>query len=135
MDTGNEGKDRGSSSYFAERLWLAIRGSGLSYREIASRASDHLPDGARISDISVWAYATGRRFPHRMEHVSAIAAVLGLSSSDLMDQSRSADQTPIVQDLGDGRARLRLDMVLPSETVLAIVDLLAGGLESERRSA
>lgn len=135
MDTGNETRDRRSSSTFAERLWLAIRCSGLSFREIARRAQVHLPEGMRISDVSVWAYAKGHRFPHRLEHVSAIAAALGLSYSDLMDLSRSADQTPVVQDLGDGRARLRLDVVLPSATALAIVDVLAGGLESEQRSA
>lgn len=130
---GGRGTGRDSPGPLERRLWEAIRHSGLSYREVARRAQSRLPDGMRISDISVWACATGHRRPHRLEHVVAIAQALDLSLFALTSVSRPADRTRIVEDLGDGRARLRLDVdvTLPVATVLAIIELLEGEQEGE----
>lgn len=124
-------QDPTARGLFAQRLRLAIERSGFSYREVAYRAQSHLPEGMRISDISVWAYATGHRFPHRAEHIAAIAAALELTPGDLTTLPGTAGQTCVVECLADGQARLRLivDVTLSSATALAIVDLLAEGQE------
>ena len=131
---------------FAQRLWLAIKRSGLTYKETARRAQEHLPPGMRISDVSVWSYAKGRSLPRRMTHIEALSKVLGLDAQDLLATEEGADRqaaperpaaaappdfTPQihVEDLGNGRAFLRLQQELPWATALAILRLVKGDPE------
>lgn len=125
---------------FAQRLWQAIKRSGLTYKETARRAQEHLPPGMRISDVSVWSYAKGRSLPRRMTHVEALGRVLGVETQDLLGSAEmqaptaaaanaaeeSASAGVHVDDLGDGRAMLRIAMPAPWHVALEVLRLLKG---------
>lgn len=118
---------------FAERLWSAIKRSGLTYKETARRAQEHLPPGARISDVSVWSYAKGRSLPRRMTHVEALSKVLGIDTDELLttqahtprgSEAGNGTQEVQVEDLGDGRAFLRIAQPLPWQVAVEILRLV-----------
>jgi transcriptional regulator with XRE-family HTH domain len=121
---------------FAQRLWQAIKRSGLTYKETARRAQEHLPPGMRISDVSVWSYAKGRSLPRRMTHVEALGRVLGVDTQELLGTSElsaptgSAEEAGFsgvhVDDLGNGRAMLRIAMPAPWPVALEVLQLLKG---------
>jgi hypothetical protein len=123
---------------FAERLWSAIKRSGLTYKETARRAQEHLPVGARISDVSVWSYAKGRSLPRRMTHVEALGKVLGMDTQELLgseDQAaREGGDRPEpnlppevhVEDLGGGFALLRINQQVSWPVALEILRLVKG---------
>lgn len=130
---------------FAQRLWLAIKRSGLTYKETARRAQEHLPPGMRISDVSVWSYAKGRSLPRRMTHVEALGRVLGVETQELLGSgdlqsphgtgaAEEAFSGVHVDDLGDGRAMLRISMPAPWHVALEVLQLLKGH-ESESGDA
>ena len=121
---------------FAERLWSAIKRSGLTYKETARRAQEHLPPGARISDVSVWSYAKGRSLPRRMTHVEALSKVLGIDTDELLTTepyaprgAEGGDEVREIQveDLGDGRAFLRIAQPLPWQVAVEILRLVKAG--------
>jgi hypothetical protein len=151
------GKGRGRSAIvqidrkaFAERLSRAIRESRLSYLETARRAQKYLPNGATISDASVWSYAKGRTLPRRMAHVEALARVLGFSAREVIESDglapapysgedvpgpeakgaeagRGAPTEPDaleVVDVGGGRARITIRRQLPWQLAIEILDLV-----------
>lgn len=120
---------------FAQRLWQAIKRSGLTYKETARRAQEHLPPGMRISDVSVWSYAKGRSLPRRMTHVEALGRVLGVDTQELLGASEltapaaGAEESFTgvhVDDLGNGRAMLRIAMPAPWPVALEVLQLLKG---------
>ncbi|WP_372425455.1 hypothetical protein [Salinarimonas chemoclinalis] len=120
---------------FAHRLWQAIKRSGLTYRETARLAQERLPAGMRISDVSVWSYAKGRSLPRRMAQIEALAEVLGVGVNDLVEEVDSmrapapacaARSGTRLEDLGDGRARLVVDLALPWDRAIAALRLLKG---------
>ncbi|WP_029029582.1 hypothetical protein [Salinarimonas rosea] len=122
---------------FSQRLWQAIKRSGLTYKETARRAQEHLPPGMRISDVSVWSYAKGRSLPRRMTHVEALGRVLGVETQDLLGSvdlqgpaASAAEEATVsgvhVEDLGDGRARLKIAMAAPWPVALEVLRLLKG---------
>ncbi|MCG6121379.1 MAG: hypothetical protein MEP57_01530 [Microvirga sp.] len=123
---------------FADRLWSAIKRSGLTYKETARRAQEHLPPGVRISDVSVWSYAKGRSLPRRMTHVEALGKVLGIDTQELIGEnayddasaevaanSRS-DRAIEVEDLGNGDAFLRINQALPWPVAVEVLRLIKG---------
>lgn len=123
---------------FAERLWSAIKRSGLTYKETARRAQEHLPPGARISDVSVWSYAKGRSLPRRMTHVEALSKVLGLETDELVapnprmvrqsDTALAGDEYPDIhiEDLGDGKAFVRIAQPVPWNVAVEVLRLIKG---------
>lgn len=121
---------------FSQRLWQAIKRSGLTYKETARRAQEHLPPGMRISDVSVWSYAKGRSLPRRMTHVEALGRVLGVDTQDLLGSPELSGPAPgadmpagtgvHVDDLGDGRAMLKIAMPAPWPVALEVLRLLKG---------
>jgi transcriptional regulator with XRE-family HTH domain len=124
---------------FAERLWSAIKRSGLTYKETARRAQEHLPPGARISDVSVWSYAKGRSLPRRMTHVEALGKVLGIETQELLGSEEHAAtregleaiETPYppevhVEDLGGGYALIRINQQVPWPVALEVLRLVKG---------
>jgi len=124
---------------FAERLWSAIKRSGLTYKETARRAQEHLPPGARISDVSVWSYAKGRSLPRRMTHVEALGKVLGIDTQDLLgSEEQAASQEGAeraepnvspevhVEDLGGGYALVRINQQVLWPVALEILRLVKG---------
>jgi transcriptional regulator with XRE-family HTH domain len=128
---------------FAERLWSAIKRSGLTYKETARRAQEHLPPGARISDVSVWSYAKGRSLPRRMTHVEALSKVLGLETEELVSSNpRIARHTDAgaggedypdihIEDLGDGNAFVRIAQPVPWSVAVEVLRLIKGAGEDE----
>ena len=124
---------------FAERLWSAIKRSGLTYKETARRAQEHLPPGARISDVSVWSYAKGRSLPRRMTHVEALGKVLGIDTRELLGpEERAAAREGVeqpevafppevhVEDLGSGQALIRINQQVSWPVALEILRLVKG---------
>jgi len=123
---------------FADRLWTAIKRSGLTYKETARRAQEHLPPGARISDVSVWSYAKGRSLPRRMTHVEALSKVLGLETDELVapnprmvrqsDTALADDEYPDIhiEDLGDGKAFVRIAQPVPWNVAVEVLRLIKG---------
>lgn len=128
------------SEKFAEVLWAAIKKQGLTYRETALRAREHLPPGSKLSDVSVWSYAQGRSLPRRRENIDALEKALGVDPGVLLalhEGVTSARQDAIgdeahdeltpnleVADLGDGSAHLRATMVVSWPTALRILERL-----------
>jgi transcriptional regulator with XRE-family HTH domain len=124
---------------FAERLWSAIKRSGLTYKETARRAQEHLPAGARISDVSVWSYAKGRSLPRRMTHVEALGKVLGIDTRELLGSEERSNlregaevsETTVlpevhVEDLGGGQALVRINQQVSWPVALEILRLVKG---------
>ncbi|WP_349370942.1 hypothetical protein [Salinarimonas sp.] len=118
---------------FAHRLWQAIKRSGLTYREAARLAQAHLPPGQRLSDVSVWSYAKGRSLPRRMAQIEALAKVLEVEVSDLVEETSSMRATRpsgstgmTIVDLGDGRARIVADIEAPWPVAIEALRLLRG---------
>ncbi len=140
---------------FAGRLRGAMLASRWSYRETARRARKFLPNGATISDASVWSYAKGRTLPRRMAHVKALARVLGFSIRGILEpvgpavapgsderaaaqesaEERDPDAAPgapmgveslHVVDAGDGRAIITIRQRLPWQLAIEILDLVKG---------
>lgn len=120
---------------FSQRLWQAIKRSGLTYKETARRAQEHLPPGMRISDVSVWSYAKGRSLPRRMTHVEALGRVLGVDTHELLGSADlvapgTTEEAQVrgvtVDDIGDGRAMLRIAMPVPWPLALEVLRLLKG---------
>ncbi|GGK20070.1 hypothetical protein [Salinarimonas ramus] len=115
---------------FAHRLWQAIKRSGLTYRETARRAQEHLPTGLRMSDVSVWSYAKGRSLPRRMAQIEALAQVLDVAVSDLVeeiDPLRAAQKTTArIEDLGHGRARIEINQEVSWDVAMSVLKLLRG---------
>lgn len=124
---------------FAERLWSAIKRSGLTYKETARRAQEHLPPGARISDVSVWSYAKGRSLPRRMTHVEALGKVLGIETQELLgSEEHAASREGLenvettyppevhVEDLGGGYALIRINQQVPWPVALEVLRLVKG---------
>jgi transcriptional regulator with XRE-family HTH domain len=129
---------------FAERLWSAIKRSGLTYKETARRAQEHLPPGARISDVSVWSYAKGRSLPRRMTHVEALGKVLGIDTRELLgpedrgsareggEPAETAFPPEVhVEDLGGGQALIRINQQVSWPVALEILRLVKGAESGE----
>lgn len=129
---------------FAYNLWQAIKCRGLTYREAARRARPHLPQGVRLSDVSVWSYAKGRSVPRRLDCVAALARALdmplaALTGGDIGESGAGAPGVAI-EERGAGRVRLAVDLETTWQTALAVVRLLEGdgartGLETSGKAA
>lgn len=131
---------------FADRLWSAIKRSGLTYKETARRAQEHLPPGSRISDVSVWSYAKGRSLPRRMTHVEALGKVLGIDAQELIGEGAPesgsdagaaalVDRPVEVEDIGDGLAFLRVNQALPWSVAVEVLRLVKGAQEPADEAA
>jgi hypothetical protein len=128
------------SEKFAEVLWAAIKTQGLTYRETALRAREHLPPGSKLSDVSVWSYAQGRSLPRRRENIDALEKALGVepgvllalhegvtgSRQDPTEEHTNGIFTPNLEvvDLGDGTAQLIALQIVPWPVALKILERL-----------
>ncbi|HSP26059.1 MAG TPA: hypothetical protein VLQ65_12880 [Saliniramus sp.] len=128
------------SEKFAEVLWTAIKKQGLTYRETALRAREHLPPGSKLSDVSVWSYAQGRSLPRRRENINALEKALGVDPGvllalhegvgaarhDAIEDQASELLAPNLEvaDLGDGTAQLRATLVVSWPLALKILERL-----------
>jgi hypothetical protein len=124
----------------AERLASAIRANGWTYAVAAKQVRKHLPEDTRFSSVSLWSYATGRTIPRRTSYIEAIEAAFdvppnGLSGDDDTRERSPGRQTPVgapetasrstvLYDTGDGRMRLKIDMVVSWQTALKIFSIL-----------
>lgn len=120
---------------FAYNLWQAIKCRGLTYREAARRAQPHLPQGVRLSDVSVWSYAKGRSVPRRLDCVAALARALDMPLAALTGidaresgaaESGTGERGVRIEERGGGRVRLSVDLETSWQTALAVLRLLEG---------
>src|SRR3712207_4642887 len=122
----------------AARLQAALEQQELTYEEAARRVREHLPSTARLSNVSLWQYANGKAYPRRRSLLTAIGQALSIPVSYLMasgpaegeDESpaqSSGDSQIRVEDLGDGRASLAINLVVAWPTAVRILAYLTGG--------
>ncbi len=125
---------------FARRLNGEMERRKWTLATLLREAEPHLPEGFKLSHSHLWHYLRGKALPHQ-----EIRRVLSLALGTDLDQpeaaqAKGAPPTPspmgetsatklLLEDLGGGRARLRLDQEMPWPTVLRIVELIRGQVQ------
>jgi hypothetical protein len=122
----------------------AIRSKGLTFVEAAERAKRHLPDGSRLSHVSVWSYATGRATPKRLTYIEAIEKAVGVGPHGLSGESSNGASPPeehsedpagpsdapevilVVDDVNSDQAHIKLQLSVPWPVALQILEVLKG---------
>lgn len=122
---------------FAEAVHLAIKRSGLTYRQAAMKLKPHLPQGVLISDVSLWSYAKGRARPRRIDVVKAISCAFDISLEELIvmnKRRREESQEISIRDLNNGKAFISVKLTLPMSIAEKVHSVLAD-LEQAEASA
>jgi transcriptional regulator with XRE-family HTH domain len=125
---------------FARRLNEEMERRKWTLATLLREAGPHLPEGFKLSHSHLWHYLRGKALPHQ-EIRRALSLALGTDlDQPQAAQDKSALPTPtptgetpatklLLEDLGGGRARLRLDQEIPWPTVLRIVELIRGQVQ------
>jgi hypothetical protein len=115
---------------FGERLAAAIEAKGWTLARAAREISRHLPPGEVFNPVNLSHYIHGRSFP-RPKYRAAIIRALDLDEFAEVAERRPF-RTPVkhdspeivVQDMGNGTARVQIDQVLPWPEALRLLELL-----------
>lgn len=120
---------------FARNLRTAMNQRGLTQAALVERAQVHAPKTHPISRSNVSEYRNGKKMPGPVR-LNAIVKALGVEIGDLVPVSASRTRTPLpshidepashteIIDQGHGKARLRLDRVIPWEAVPEVMAIL-----------
>lgn len=119
---------------FARRLQDRMIRKGWNQTELARRAKDHLPDGARMERDIISNYIRGRALPS-VNNLRAICGALGCEPVDLLPPDmvpvgfRSPPHAPLreFKDMGDGNVWLSINQAVPFDVALKIMELLRVG--------
>lgn len=114
----------------ARRLKEAMDERDWTSTDLVHAASEHLPSSTKLSTAHLWHYLNGRALP-RDEVLQALLKALSLDLEDverdaavLRSSSREPTSDLVVEDLGDGFARIRLDQRLPWAIVVQVLKLI-----------
>lgn len=122
---------------FASRLRRHLLKKGWSQTDLANAAAKKMPD-KKFGRYLISGYVNAQYLPHSL-NLEAIAAALDISPDELIPQGgtnlpKRGEATP-PQDLrvlGDGRASLRINQVVPMDVALKILQLLNETSKRER---
>ena len=113
---------------FARRLQRAMDEKGWNQVELATRASQFMPEGKSIGRDSMSYYIAAKSFP-TSARLHALAKALGMKPEDLRP-SRGVKQagSPAVEvrETEDGNAWLRVNQQVNWSTATKVLDLLKG---------
>ncbi len=120
---------------FARRLNEEVDRRKWTLATLLREATPHLPEGFKLSHSHLWHYLRGKALPHP-EIRRALSIALGTD----LDRPEAEPSLPapagepqgsvlLLEDLGGGRARLRLDQEMPWPQVLRIVELIRGQVQ------
>jgi transcriptional regulator with XRE-family HTH domain len=108
---------------------------GWNQAEFARQATLHMPKGSgrTIGRDSMGGYIKGRNVPDLIAQ-KAIAAALGVKPEKIFHPFLNGVDVmpripPQTEHFGDGTANIRINMILPSETVSKIIRLVEQGQE------
>ena len=118
---------------FSQRLRAEMERRKWTLATLLREAGPHLPEGFKLSHSHLWHYLRGKALPHE-EIRRALSLALG-TDLDRPEAAPAGRPVPaagggpqgsmlLLEDLGGGRARLRLDQEMPWPTVLRIVELI-----------
>lgn len=115
---------------FSERLSRAMMKRGWSQSDLARAAAKHSHNKKFGRDL-VSGYVRGKFLPHPL-HLDALAKTFGVPAEELMPSGnlpRRGDVTPPqdLRSLGDGRASLRINQIVPMDVALKILQVLNTG--------
>ena len=123
---------------FARRLNEEVDRRKWTLATLLREATPHLAEGFKLSHSHLWHYLRGKALPH-----DEIRRALSLALGTNLDRPEAEPAEPpvlapagepqgsvlLLEDLGGGRARLRLDQEMPWPTVLRIVELIRGEVQ------
>lgn len=91
----------------AERLAQAMMRKGWNYAHATREVRKHLPEDSKFSNVSIWAYATGRSTPRRLSYIEAIEAAFGVLPGGLSaaGEHRPDEEPAGAAHSGDDRSR------------------------------
>lgn len=119
--------DESARAAFGAKLDRILREKGWNQSDLARQASRHLPEGKKFRRDNVSNYVTGRALPSPLS-LDAMARALRMRPEDLLPERAATDRapdTPIgLSDAGGGQANLRLDVRLPWDVALKVLDLV-----------
>lgn len=116
---------------FAKRLQNAMADVGLNQSELARKAASYMPDGAFGRDL-ISHYVRGIAMPRDSIRLGALAKALGVEPSELIPRRHfpsveTKNAPPLdVQDVGAGKAWLRVNQRVDWNVALEILQLLKG---------
>jgi hypothetical protein len=125
---------------FARRLNEEMEQCKWTLATLLREATPHLPEGFKLSHSHLWHYLRGKALPHQ-EIRRALSLALGtdLDQPQTVQAKGALPTLPptgeaqasklLLEDLGGGTARLRLDQEMPWPTVLRIVELIRGQVQ------
>jgi transcriptional regulator with XRE-family HTH domain len=130
-NVGAEAKD-GQHLAFAKVLNKYLLAKGWSQTELAKRTKMYLPKNSTFGRHNISGYCRGVNLPNQV-NADAIAKALGITVSELMPEGvgEVLGQTPSVklEMQANNRARLKLDMDLPTSVALQIAALVNSAKE------
>jgi transcriptional regulator with XRE-family HTH domain len=128
---GVDAKD-GQRVAFAKALNKHLLAKGWSQTELARRAKVFLPKGGTFGRHNISVYCRGVNLPNQV-NADAIAKALGVTVSELITEEAGEilGQSPVVklEMQRNSRARLQLDVDLPTDVALQIAALVNGAKE------
>jgi hypothetical protein len=131
---GNDG-DFPPPESFGARLAAALAIKGWTLARAAQEISRHLPPGEVFNPVNLSHYVHGRSFPRPKYRRALMRALdLGDVSEETVRQRQPAIAAPSeesseapnikVQDMGNGRARVQIDQVVPWPDALRLLQVL-----------
>jgi transcriptional regulator with XRE-family HTH domain len=117
---------------FGRRLQAILSDRRMNQSELASKASEHMPEGRSIGRDAISHYVRGIAVP-REDRYPAILEALGCKPEDLPlpkaakteNVRRQRNESMEVQSLADGRVNIRLARTVSMETASKIMALLS----------
>lgn len=116
------GSDAALKREFAKRLLNAMSGHGWNGSEVARRASKY----HEVTRDNVSNYLNGKQLPGPAK-LNALAKALGMEIAELLPHRRPESSLPAptqMRDLGNGRAHLNIDRVVPFKLALEILRMI-----------
>jgi transcriptional regulator with XRE-family HTH domain len=129
-------------SAFAEKLEAAIRSKGWSLAETARQVNRLLPEGQRFNPVNLTHYLQGRSQP-RARFREALLAVLDMEDApktevitkgqvpapDALKPVPAHNDVIRIEDLGQGKVRLSIEVVTSWPKAIALLESLKQGQE------
>lgn len=128
-------ENRRRAMLFAKRLVMRRQELGMSAAEVTRRVKPLMINGVKFDRSSMSRYEAGQNLP-RGEVLKALATVLELSPEDLVSSKvENTEVGPNLVSQSDGTSRLTLDLILPYDVALQILQILTTNKVFEKKES
>lgn len=120
---------------FARRLVNRRKQLGYSQAEVTRRIKPLLTNGATFDRASMSRYESGQNLP-RPETLHALAATLDMSPEELLPSKLEVKEVPFRMTVeSDGMCRITINMSVPPEVALQIMQIVYGAQPVEKKES